>query len=244
MLLFLAKATTKTLEALALLAMTHTSSHACLLCPACLRSKSSALCFKSNQGKGFMKKRLLLSKASILFCLLSSNAFATPTVNINTEYYSIYGSTATELRNEMSTKSSIKQSGNTYDAYTSWVVNWRFSWNVNNGQCAITSVKSSVDVNFTLPKWENSNSAAVNLKQRWKHYYNALIAHENGHKDFGINAAKEVEKRLSVLSAKNCSSLKSKANSLGKKIIDKYVIAEKKYDKNTNHGMKDGAVFP
>jgi predicted secreted Zn-dependent protease len=203
-----------------------------------------ALCFKSSQGVGFMKNLILLSKTSILFCLLSSSAFATPKVNINTEYYSIYGSTANELRNEMNTKSSIKQSGNTYDAYTSWFVNWRFNWNENNGQCSMTSVKSTVKVNFTLPKWENSNSAAVNLKQRWKPYYNALIAHENGHKDFGINAAKEVEKRLSVLSAKNCSSLKSKANSLGKKIIDKYVTLEKEYDKNTNHGMKDGAVFP
>jgi predicted secreted Zn-dependent protease len=100
-----------------------------------------ALCFKSSQGVGFMKNLILLSKTSILFCLLSSSAFATPKVNINTEYYSIYGSTANELRNEMNTKSSIKQSGNTYDAYTSWFVNWRFNWNENNGQCSMTSVK-------------------------------------------------------------------------------------------------------
>lgn len=181
---------------------------------------------------------------SIVLCIFSNKALASPKINVTTEYYSIYGVTANELRNEMNTKSSIKQSGNTYDAYTSWFVNWRFKWNKNNGQCSMTSVKSSVKVNFTLPKWENSNSAAVNLKKRWTNYYNALITHENGHKDFGINAAKEVENRLSVLSAKNCSSLKSTANSLGKKIIDKYVFLEKKYDENTNHGMTNGAVFP
>ena len=191
-----------------------------------------------------MKNLILLIKTSILLCLLSNSAFAAPKVNINTEYYSIYGSTANELRNEMNTKSSIKQSGNTYDAYTSWFVNWRFNWNENHGKCSMTNVKTTVKVNFTLPKWKNSNSAAVDLKKRWTHYYNALITHENGHKDFGVNAAKEVESRLSVLSAKSCSSLKSKANRLGKKIIDKYIVLEKKYDKNTNHGMKNGAVFP
>lgn len=191
-----------------------------------------------------MKSLILLSKISILFCLVSSDACAMPKVNINTEYYLIHGSTANQLRNEMNTKSPIKQSGNTYDAYTSWFVNWRFDWKKKNGLCAMTRVKSTVKVNFTLPKWENSHSAEVNLKKRWTHYYNALITHENEHKDFGINAAKEVENRLSVLSAKNCSSLKTKANRLGKEIIDKYVVLEKKYDKNTNHGMKNGAVFP
>lgn len=181
---------------------------------------------------------------SIVLCIFSNNTLASPKINVTTEYYTIYGVTANELRNQMNTKSSIKQSGNTYDAYTSWFVNWRFNYNKNNGQCSMTSVKTTVKVNFTLPKWENSNGATVNLKKRWAYYYNALISHENGHKDFGVNAAKEVESRLLALSAKSCSSLKSKANSLGKKIIDKHVVLEKKYDKNTNHGMKNGAVFP
>jgi predicted secreted Zn-dependent protease len=187
---------------------------------------------------------MLLIKISILLCLLSKSVFASSKVNINTEYYLIYGSTANELRNDMNTKSVIKESGNTYDAYTSWFVNWRFNWNENHGKCSMTNVNTTVKVNFTLPKWKNSNSAAVNLKKHWAHYYNALVTHENGHKDFGVNAAKEVESRLSVLSAKSCSSLKSKANRLGKKIIDKYIVLEKEYDKNTNHGMKNGAVFP
>jgi predicted secreted Zn-dependent protease len=191
-----------------------------------------------------MKKFISLIKISILLYLFSKNAFAVPKVIINTEYYSIYGVTAKELRNEMNTKSSIKQLGKNYDAYTTWFVNWRFSWSENHGQCSITNVKSTVKVNFTLPKWENSNNATANLKKRWSHYYNALLAHEDGHKNFGINAAKEVENRLSALSSKNCSTLKNKANNFGKKVIDKYIVLEKKYDKTTNHGMKNGAVFP
>jgi predicted secreted Zn-dependent protease len=185
-----------------------------------------------------------LIKIAILLCIFSNKTFALPKVNVDTKYYSIYGVTANELRHEMNTKSSIKQSGNNYDAFTSWYVNWRFNWSENNGQCFMTNVKSTVKVKFILPKWENSNSATVNLKERWAHYYNALINHENGHKVFGINAAKEVEERLSTLSANNCSNLEDKANSLGKNIIDKYIALEKKYDKNTNHGIKNGAVFP
>jgi len=175
---------------------------------------------------------------------LSCCAFASPKVNETTQYYSIYGETADELRHEMNTKSTIKQAGSNYDAYTSWYVNWRFNWKKSNGQCFMKNVKSTIEVKYTLPKWVNSNNAPVYLKKRWTHYYNALIAHEKGHKNFGINAAKEVESRLSTLSAKNCANLENKANSLGKNIIEKYTALEKDYDKSTNHGMNNGAVFP
>jgi predicted secreted Zn-dependent protease len=73
----------------------------------------------------------------------SSTVLASPTVNIDTKYYSIYGSSSKELRKEMNAKGSIGHSGNTYDAYTSWYINWRLNWNMNNGECHMTNVTST-----------------------------------------------------------------------------------------------------
>ena len=188
-----------------------------------------------------MKKIIIIST---IISLLSTTVAAEPTVNIETKYYSIYGSSANELREAMNTKSPVRQSGNTYDAYTSWYVNWRFNWDSYNGECYMTKVTTTVDVEFTLPQWINRNEANSSLKEHWDNYYSALIDHENGHKDFGINAAREIESKLLTLSSKRCSSLEKKANSLGTSIINKYATKEKRYDRTTNHGMNEGAVFP
>ena len=187
----------------------------------------------------------ILLKVLFLIFLVSDSVSATPIVNVETKYYKIYGATADVLRKEMNTKSPVRQSGNTYDAYTSWYVNWHFNWNISKRHCHMTTVTSSVDVEFTLPKWMNRNESNNDLKNKWDRYYSALIDHENGHKNFGINAANEIEEQLSGLpSSSSCALLKQKANTLGKEILDKYRTNEKKYDRNSNHGVNNGAKFP
>ena len=185
-----------------------------------------------------------LLKLSVVLFLYSSTVLGSPTINIDTKYYAIYGLNSKELRKEMNAKSSIKQYGNTFDAYTSWYVNWRFKWDTNSSQCYMTNVTSTVDVNFTLPKWVNRDDSNSTLIRKWDQYHTALIDHENGHKDIGVNAAKEIESQLLKLSSSNCSSLERKANTLGKKILNEYIAIEKEYDKETNHGMNNGTKFP
>jgi predicted secreted Zn-dependent protease len=81
--------------------------------------------------------------------------------------------------------------------------------------------------------------------QRWNRYYTALIAHENGHRDFGVKAATEIEQALLNLEAReNCKRLEQDANAVGYEILNRYIADEKLYDIDTNHGMNDGAVFP
>ena len=184
-----------------------------------------------------------LLRITALFAF-ASTALASHTVNIDTKYYAIYGTSAGELRREMNSKSPITQSGKTYDAYTTWYINWRFNWNTNGEQCKITKVTSTVDVKFTFPKWINRNDSNNTLKSEWDSYYKALTRHENGHKQFGVEAAEEIEGKLMQLSSSSCQALEEKANAVGKQILDKYISLEKKYDEETNHGMNDGAIFP
>lgn len=180
-----------------------------------------------------------------LTLILSTSVPATPTVNIETTYYIIKGSNANELRKEMNSKSTMRQDGELFDAFTYWDVNWQFNWNSKNEKCHITTVSSNLDVTFTLPKWTTRDKADKNTIKQWDRYYKALIQHENGHKNIAVQAAENIEKEILGLGpSSSCKGLEQKANQAGKKTLNKYIALEKEYDKKTNHGMKDGAIFP
>ncbi len=178
-----------------------------------------------------------------LLCI-TATTLAMPSINVEKEYYSISGSTADELRQQMDTLSPVQASGERYDAYTSWFVNWRFNWDTVDNQCQITQVNSTVDVKFTLPEWENRQQSDTALKFQWDKYYQALILHEKGHQLFGVKTAKIIERKLMMLSADTCQELETNANALANQILDRFVTWEKRYDDITNHGMRTGARFP
>lgn len=181
----------------------------------------------------------------LYYCLLSLTLLcgvvqAEPAVNTETQYYLVDGENAQAVREDMN----AKRSGN-FDAYTSWRVKWHFYWNDAKKSCSLTTVKTDVAVKFTLPKLAKNSIADTDAKQRWNRYYRALIAHENGHRDFGVNAATEIENTLLAMGSRShCKTLETDANALANEIIQRYIADEKQYDIDTNHGMNDGAVFP
>lgn len=186
-----------------------------------------------------------LLKILFITLLFAAEVSAQPTVNIIYTTYAISGVSAEELREHMNSKSNIRRYGKTFDALTSWNVNWRFNWNTKNSKCYITTASSTVDVTFTLPKWTNRDMSSRYLINKWDRYYDALTQHENGHKDFGIKAAEEIEQAILEMPSRiSCKILESEANEIGKRILKKYMDLEKEYDENTNHGSNDGAVFP
>lgn len=182
-----------------------------------------------------------MKKITLLVLLLNTwIVYAEPDVNTQTEYYTVDGETAQDIREDMNSK----RSGD-YDAYTEWHVKWHFRWKSDDQECHLTSVTTSVDVKFNLPKLAKDTIANEDAKHRWKRYYRALIDHENGHRDFGVKAANEVEYALSKMgSRRSCTTLENDANKLGKEIVRKFNAQEKQYDIDTRHGMNDGAVFP
>lgn len=172
--------------------------------------------------------------------LFSASVQAVPVIGIETNYYLVNGKNAQAIRKDMNAKRSRN-----YDAYTSWRVNWHFYWKNNNTSCMFTKVNTKVAVKFTLPKLATNSIAGQDVQQRWNNYYTALIAHENSHRNFGVNAATEIEHALLTMGGRdNCKVLEKDGNNLARSVLDKYIAAEKQYDIDTNHGMNDGAVFP
>ena len=179
-----------------------------------------------------------------VFCGLCSPAPAAPSVNTKMQYYSVHGSTAKAVR--QSINAARPSSG--YDAYTAWHVTWNYQTSLKTGAtttCSIKSATATVDVTMTLPQWVNENSASPQLRNHWNRYYSALVSHENGHAQFGLQAAQAMEQALLNLgSRKNCGLIQQDADQIWNKIYRQYANLNNQFDRDTAHGTKQGAVFP
>jgi len=197
------------------------------------------------QSSIFNIKRLSAGLFIPLLLALASSALAEPTVTISYDYYEIEGWTADDLRQQMDRHGIRWTDGNTFDAYTAWNVNWHYRYRIIDGECSMIKVTTTVKVVFRLPRWTDYENAPVDLQKKWDIYMQALKHHEDGHKDFGIKAAAEIERALAELEpAESCEELTETANDRGQQIISKYAEAEKDYDAETNFGKTQGAVFP
>jgi len=182
----------------------------------------------------------------IIFVIsLASLVCAEPKVIIKYDYYDIKGNSANELRQQMNRFGIKWTNGKTYDAFTSWRVRWNYQYNSSERGCSISSAATTVNIVYRMPKWINYSSAPYDLRARWDMYILALKEHEDGHRDFGIIAATEIEWAIAVMTArKTCEELGEEANALGRRILEQYANEEKEYDARTNFGETQGAIFP
>ena len=146
-----------------------------------------------------------------------------------------------EIGREMHTRSPVKKNGITFKGHTKWHVKWNFKWKKRNGICKITQVKTHLNVTYTMPRIPINHPVKLNVRTPFNNYYNALMKHEEGHKDSGLYAARDIEKALLKLPTDiDCNRLSNSANQMGHKIIKKYNQRDINYDKKTKHGKLEG----
>lgn len=164
-------------------------------------------------------------------------------VDTQRRFYMIEGNTAEEIRENLDTNRSAATEGISFDAYTHWYITWNYKFLQSPGSCTIDAVATHIAVEQILPQL--ITPVADELQDRWNRYIEALQHHENGHKNIGIQAAEKINRLLEQLNPKtNCAALEQTVNQTAEDILRQYNLIEKKYDKETQHGAKTGAVFP
>lgn len=123
---------------------------------------------------------------------------------------------------------------------TDWHVSWRFRWNNEpSGACRFTSVEVELRSRITLPQL---SGADARQSQAFAPFIAALRNHELGHHENGRRAAREIESALrSMGPAPGCAALESQANMTGQAILKRYNEMDKQYDRETEHGLRQGA---
>lgn len=187
-----------------------------------------------------MKTRFLLA-----VLLLPAAVTAATEQRIDSVYYVVAGNSVEELWADVLAKTPVEHNGQKHVAYTRWQVDWRFWWQSNGDTCDISKVETRLEVTYTLPRLHENAATPASVVDRWEDYYAALFSHEQGHKDFGVEAATEIRSRIAGMGPREtCEQLELDANAIGKSVIAEYSRVEKQYDRATNHGLNTGAVFP
>jgi predicted secreted Zn-dependent protease len=96
-----------------------------------------------------------------------------------------------------------------------------------------------------MPEWTPPPEAAADLVERWNRYHTALQRHEDGHKEHGLGAARDVREKLRALDAEpDCDSMNREANAVANRVVEQYKAKDRTFDKETRHGASQGARFP
>jgi predicted secreted Zn-dependent protease len=136
--------------------------------------------------------------------------------------------------------------GKRFDASTTWDLDAQFTFGGKKGvSCQIKTVTVTVKTTFTLPQWTPPAGTPQALIDRWNKHLAALQVHENGHKQLGIEAGTDFLNQLKALpAATSCAALQQTAAQKRDTVKATFSQKHKNYDKTTNHGATQGAVFP
>ncbi len=192
-----------------------------------------------------MLKRLPIRTVLPLICLLPVITRGEPVASSQTTYYEVKGESLRELRRAMNEKRPKAPDGERHDALTLWDIKWSYGWQKVEGKFAIQAPKVTVNIAMTLPKWLYPEQSDAEMMTRWKSYLKILVAHENDHGKFALQAAKDLELRLMALPAQNSlEELKQLVEAIGQQILTDCRTRNVKYDVDTDHGHRQGARFP
>ena len=112
--------------------------------------------------------------------------------------YSVYGFSAQQLVRQMVQNGPFSQAiGRNVWAVTKA----RYHYNARlmsaaDGLCHIRSLRVTVSIIMTLPRWVNKSQSRNCLQKRWKTMKDALVRHETNHKNRYITMQADIEKAL------------------------------------------------
>jgi predicted secreted Zn-dependent protease len=166
-------------------------------------------------------------------------------VNEKYIYYDICGLCEKDLQCDLKDKCITWTDGKKYDAVTSWEMKREYALNSAAGACSVEAFTVTVEVVFHLPRWEHTDAAPRALVDKWDRYMQNLLTHENGHRDLAVAAASDISRDVAELAPiGTCGELDRRIHDLSRIRMNKLVEEQKEYDIKTEHGRRQGAVFP
>lgn len=189
-------------------------------------------------------KKIVAVACGAVWLFGSPPVSAEPLVRMHTSYYYVDGPSATILAAQIDQNGPTGADGKRYAGKTKWDVQWKFRHEQRGVTCSMTEVAVAIGIAQTLPKWRGEAKGAASLKTRWQTFVDALKRHEDGHKDHGLAAGREIEAALlAAKPASNCEELAMAANSTAEAIVKKFQKLDQDYDRKTDHGGSQGATL-
>jgi predicted secreted Zn-dependent protease len=157
------------------------------------------------------------------------------------EHFEVRGSTARELRADLSRVGPVGETGIRGDAYTEYRIAWRFSMTSDAGVCRAHGIEVDLDVRMMLPRWNPPRGAGAALVDTWNRFSAHLRKHEDGHHRIAKAAAQEVRRALrSSAQARDCRALEASLNARANEVLRRYRESQADFDRETDFGRASG----
>jgi predicted secreted Zn-dependent protease len=148
--------------------------------------------------------------------------------------YDVHGRTRDELGTNL---------GPGHVADTRWRVEWKYRFESTKA-CRLTSFRVDVTARIRMPRWVERGAAAPKLRASWDAFDSALRKHEEGHREHGIEAGREIAREARSLGARgDCAALRAEVERMANAVIDRFHLQDEAYDRATQHGVRQGAIL-
>jgi predicted secreted Zn-dependent protease len=158
-------------------------------------------------------------------------------------YYDVGGSSISDLASQIS-QLGPRENGTRWAAATTWSLDWRYAHLATDNTCRALNPTVTVNVTFALPRWAAAASASPIATSAWYAFSDAVLHHEQGHRDLAIEAGNEL---LAALwrqpAAASCAEYDLGVRALVQGIVEDYQSRQTEYDLWTGHGVAQGAVL-
>jgi predicted secreted Zn-dependent protease len=155
--------------------------------------------------------------------------------------YPITGSTAAELRGAICLLGPTRE-GHTYGAFTDWRIDWWFEVAEEPEGLRVSAARVEAHVGVLVPRWRPPRSASPALAVEWERYIAAVEAHEQGHVDIAVEAARTLLRALEGLAGfADLKALRAAASEAAAAVIAAAHDEERAYDAGSEHGVSQGA---
>ena len=187
-------------------------------------------------------------KRWLLILLLSGHSamlLAAPSISVHTRYYPVYGADSPAILKSILQNGPVGKDGKRYHAYTQWDIRWGYRWVETRKRCQLASTSVSVEIEYLLPELKTTTFREKDYRKKWDRYFNALLRHEQQHKDLGVQAAREIDAKLAQAEDQpGCAQLKNRLDAIAEQVIEKYADKERAFDRETAHGARQGVALP
>jgi predicted secreted Zn-dependent protease len=133
--------------------------------------------------------------------------------------------------------------GPDYVARTRWRVDWKYGFQESGG-CRLTTFRVEVTATIRMPRWADRDQATPQARATWDAFEAAMLKHEEGHRDNGIQAGRELARQMREFETRpDCRRLQDDVAAIGARVIATFNAADIEYDRVTRHGYEQGGVL-
>lgn len=157
--------------------------------------------------------------------------------------YNLEGNSITALNAEKDAKGPLDK-GKRFFAHTHWDILWNYRYEPKDGGFVITVLSVTAEIHYTLPRRVLPPGVRDQVAAQWARFFAATSAHERGHAE---NAERRGKALYNLLRKHrvfaSAEELEAFISAEGAKCVAEATAADVEFDRQTDHGAKQGATL-